>query len=1174
MEEIYVVHQSLHLVIDHASRRVHGWTHLWLSVPDPTFLPSSIGLNSLGLDISTVSVNDTPAEHQLCQKRHQPRAPHQPLGPGLPAPAPEDSGSSATVKRIAQHATSEYAAALHEEVDSPELVVMIPDGAVDVRQQQQQQLLPQQPPAHSRDGLSAAVTAPSPTDAPEPTPSNPQQAVTPPSTDDHPGKRSQATAGAALKITIHFSSQTATTSVGTGAHCGAGMWHAGMFVSDTQLRRARALFPCLDSPRSCHTFEFEITVPVDHVAVCSGWLVSQTVRVTDSDGSRNGSAGGGGSGVVGGGSGGVGGRSGGVGGGSGGVGMRGSGGQGGRTSAALGTQATQARTFKYEVRRHWECACVFSPVCTHAHNDSLRAGRRDLQRRSRYLPAPVRLPSWLAPCSCCHTPPHSLTSMAISLHGDRPIQTHPTAITHFAPMGGGHERTLAAATRFLHIPAQLFAQTLAAGGEDPAEFPYRALHVVFVPGEIARAPVQACAGVILASADLLVEDSHFEAAVECKLALAGCLARQWLGALMMSPDPSESWVLEGMAAGLEDVFTTQLLGGNEVAWRPRHNSPSVKTGPAACLGHSCWRQAASTRWKAAAVIRMLQLKAGPEVFQRLVSGMVSEALRSLAAAAAVGKGGGGVVNLSGDSEARWVTTEGFLAEIQKVTGKRKPYRAFAERWVYGRGCPRLTLFWHYTTKKAKEVKLDFIQEGCQGSLEEGQAAQEIMEKQVGGVKLMPAPPPGCRTLTMLTFNQRPSSPNPPCRHPIPPPPHHRRRRHRTTISDFPISLKPGTKVKGRSARRAPGADPDGEDVKGAPARTPVLFIRMDPGQELLCRCFVFQGTGPLPSRAKGEPIAAALTRVDGKNESVLLHREGMMASFAAQLEGCKDVIAQSDAVAGLAWLAGDLEQHMQRNEGVVAALMRCVRSSSTCCRVRAEAVAALGATVSNYNTYEAVPLLSRFFQDHYYDRESHKLRSNDFSNMPLHIVLSAIPPALASIRDEEQRSPPEAFDLILPLLQHCDNFGNAFDDTHFIALLLESLGNLRVRHHVCGPDVNIAMCAAQGRQASCCSSWTGGWCVSRSVAATSMIECAALRAMTMIVTNYKIPASKQARLVEVQLGMQQLLLKYLKTGSHHTRCAAQECLLRLEAAVKQPANAQASSTAPEPKACCWSWVGP
>lgn len=47
----------------------------------------------------------------------------------------------------------------------------------------------------------------------------------------------------------------------------------------------------------------------------------------------------------------------------------------------------------------------------------------------------------------------------------------------------------------------------------------------------------------------------------------------------------------------------------------------------------------------------------------------------------------------------------------------QPYRAFAERWVYGRGCPRLTLFWHYTTKKATEVKLDFIQEGCQGSLE-------------------------------------------------------------------------------------------------------------------------------------------------------------------------------------------------------------------------------------------------------------------------------------------------------------------------------------------------------------------------------------------------------------------------------------------------------------------------
>lgn len=48
----------------------------------------------------------------------------------------------------------------------------------------------------------------------------------------------------------------------------------------------------------------------------------------------------------------------------------------------------------------------------------------------------------------------------------------------------------------------------------------------------------------------------------------------------------------------------------------------------------------------------------------------------------------------------------------------------------------------------------------------------------------------------------------------------------TTISDVPIALKPGTKVKGRTVRRAPGADADGDaDVKGAPARSPILFIR-------------------------------------------------------------------------------------------------------------------------------------------------------------------------------------------------------------------------------------------------------------------------------------------------------------------------------------------------------------
>lgn len=111
------------------------------------------------------------------------------------------------------------------------------------------------------------------------------------------------------------------------------MWHAGMFVSDTQLRRARALFPCLDSPLSCHTFEFEVTVPVGQIAVCSGWLVSQTVRVVSDD--RGAGAGGSvGNGMAGG--------------------QNASDGSSGLgcsqyATTAAGMQRTQTRTFKYEV---------------------------------------------------------------------------------------------------------------------------------------------------------------------------------------------------------------------------------------------------------------------------------------------------------------------------------------------------------------------------------------------------------------------------------------------------------------------------------------------------------------------------------------------------------------------------------------------------------------------------------------------------------------------------------------------------------------------------------------------------------------------------------------------------------------------------------------------------------
>jgi hypothetical protein len=48
--------------------------------------------------------------------------------------------------------------------------------------------------------------------------------------------------------------------------------------------------------------------------------------------------------------------------------------------------------------------------------------------------------------------------------------------------------------------------------------------------------------------------------MESCLALAGAMARQWFGVLMQPSEVEDAWVLEGLAAYLEDVFARAAMG--------------------------------------------------------------------------------------------------------------------------------------------------------------------------------------------------------------------------------------------------------------------------------------------------------------------------------------------------------------------------------------------------------------------------------------------------------------------------------------------------------------------------------------------------------------------------------------------------------------------------------------
>ena len=56
-------------------------------------------------------------------------------------------------------------------------------------------------------------------------------------------------------------------------------------------------------------------------------------------------------------------------------------------------------------------------------------------------------------------------------------------------------------------------------------------------------------------------------ATESRLAVAYAVARQWFGVLIRPRTPADSWLVEGLAGYLHDLFLRRFLGKNELRYR-------------------------------------------------------------------------------------------------------------------------------------------------------------------------------------------------------------------------------------------------------------------------------------------------------------------------------------------------------------------------------------------------------------------------------------------------------------------------------------------------------------------------------------------------------------------------------------------------------------------------------
>eukprot|EP00798_Chlamydomonas_sp_ICE-L_P008521 gene8521-4820_t len=80
-----------------------------------------------------------------------------------------------------------------------------------------------------------------------------------------------------------------------------------------------------------------------------------------------------------------------------------------------------------------------------------------------------------------------------------------------------------------------------------------------------------------------------------------------------------------------------------------------------------------------------------------------------------GRAGDGTVSAAAsDMAPRLLTTQAFLKNMGDLGGFKKGIQAFAERWIFGRGCPHLTVGMRYL-KVRNALQLAVHQSGCTAS---------------------------------------------------------------------------------------------------------------------------------------------------------------------------------------------------------------------------------------------------------------------------------------------------------------------------------------------------------------------------------------------------------------------------------------------------------------------------
>ncbi|WWC92779.1 uncharacterized protein L201_007738 [Kwoniella dendrophila CBS 6074] len=622
------------------------------------------------------------------------------------------------------------------------------------------------------------------------------------------------------------------------------------------------------------------------------------------------------------------------------------------------------------------------------------------------------------------------------------LQTNPTSVQHISFAAGPFEMHCCSADES-HKPILAFClpgeldklkhstswlPRAMAFYAEMGSYPFTDFKAVFV--DKPRIDCATSATLAILSSDLLHPPQVIEQALEIRRILSLSLIQQWVGVNIIQRTLADTWLINGLALYIQAQFIRHLLGNNEYRFRLKKDIDR------------CVLQDQGSQWPLCVPGIIDPPDANTTAFINLKAPLVLHILDRYIAKTGTSLGLSQVIprifvaSLSDELQGNSLSTQYFFRQCRKVSGL--DLQTFQDQWIFGSGCPRLSIRTNFIKKK---LLVEFTVVQSQPANDHIQGLGEKLRK----AAVWKRPTHFFEGSLTVRIHEADGAP---FEHLVD---------IKTPSKTFPLPFNTKykrTRRSGHIAARfskmqdalAAGETNDEEDEARLQAadRAGVFAYQPWEDEEERRKWKVAEWSEIEADQMMGEGGGYEWIRIDPECEwlATIEYNEKPWC-WVSQLQGDRDVVAQLEAINRMRAYPSPV---------IASELARTVLVKNYYYRVRMEAARALAVYNVSECDYIGYFLVLKLFQHLYChspsdpeaeatDMECRPL-PNNFTNFSDYFVKKSLIAAMPDLRDFATRTVwKNVRQILLDLLRMNDNTGNDWSDSYYLAAVITAIGN-------------------------------------------------------------------------------------------------------------------------------------